>query len=80
MDRPHASRPALLFLVTLDGPDAAHLVPARVEAVPLTLDYCYTPLACGEDREWMREQLATACAEFGTTVADRAGRLTVDWR
>ncbi|MFE6758025.1 archease [Streptomyces sp. NPDC057684] len=70
----------LLFLVILDGPDAAHLVPVRVEAVPLTLDYCHTRLASGEDREWIRERLTTACAEFGTTVADRTGRLTVDWR
>jgi poly-gamma-glutamate synthesis protein (capsule biosynthesis protein) len=70
----------LLFLVTLDGPDAAHLVPARVEAMPLALDYCHTRLARGEDREWIRERLTTACAEFGTAVADRTGRLTVDWR
>ncbi|WP_327246685.1 CapA family protein [Streptomyces sp. NBC_01320] len=70
----------LLFLVTLDGPDAAHLVPAQVEAVPLALDYCHTRLAIGEDREWIRERLTTACAEFGTAVADRTGRLTVDWR
>ncbi|MGW3655369.1 CapA family protein [Streptomyces sp. NPDC005151] len=70
----------LLFLVTLDGPDAAHLVPAQVEAVPLALDYCHTRLALGEDREWIRERFTTACAEFGTTVADRTGRLTVDWR
>ncbi|MCX4535441.1 CapA family protein [Streptomyces sp. NBC_01669] len=70
----------LLFLVTLDGPDAAHMVPAQVEAVPLALDYCHTRLAIGEDREWIRERLTTACAEFGTAVADRTGRLTVDWR
>ncbi|MFJ9680479.1 CapA family protein [Streptomyces sp. NPDC101194] len=70
----------LLFLVTLDGPDAVHLVPARVEAVPLALDYCRTRLARGEDREWIRERLTTASAEFGTAVADRTGRLTVDWR
>ncbi|WP_406405967.1 CapA family protein [Streptomyces sp. NBC_01643] len=70
----------LLFLVTLDGPDAAHLVPARVEAMPLALDYCHTRLARGEDREWIRERLTSACAEFGTAVADRTGRLTVDWR
>ncbi|MEV6162400.1 CapA family protein [Streptomyces sp. NPDC052052] len=70
----------LLFLVTLDGPDAAHLVPARVEALPLALDFCHTRLADGAAREWIRERLTTACAEFGTTVADRKGRLTVDWR
>ncbi|WP_328889297.1 CapA family protein [Streptomyces sp. NBC_00316] len=70
----------LLFLVTLDGPDAAHLVPARVEAVPLALDFCHTRLAGGEDLEWIRERFTTACAEFGTAVADRTGRLTVDWR
>ncbi|MFF2327202.1 MULTISPECIES: CapA family protein [unclassified Streptomyces] len=70
----------LLFLVTLDGPDAAHLVPARVEVVPLALDYCHTRLARGAEREWIRERLTTACAEFGTAVADRNGRLTIDWR
>ncbi|MFE7357955.1 CapA family protein [Streptomyces sp. NPDC057543] len=70
----------LLFLVTLDGPDAAHLVPARVRAVPLTLDYCHTRLARDEEREWIRDRLTTACAEFGTAVVDRTGWLTVDWR
>jgi poly-gamma-glutamate synthesis protein (capsule biosynthesis protein) len=34
-----------LWLVDLDAAG-----PRRVEAVPLKLDYCYTRLACGEDR------------------------------
>jgi poly-gamma-glutamate synthesis protein (capsule biosynthesis protein) len=70
----------LLFLVTADGPDPAHLAPARLEAVPLFLDYCHTRLAQGEDWEWIRDRFTTACAELGTDVGERAGRLTVDWR
>ncbi|MFF1505362.1 CapA family protein [Streptomyces sp. NPDC058316] len=70
----------LLFLVTLDGPDAVHLVPARVRVVPLTLDYCHIRLARGEEREWIRDRLTTACAEFGTAVTGRTGWLTVDRR
>ncbi|MEU8515726.1 CapA family protein [Kitasatospora sp. NPDC048722] len=69
----------LLFLVTLDGPDRAHLAPVRLEAVPLFLDFCHTRLACGEEREWIRERFTSACAELGTGVGRRAGRLTVDW-
>ncbi|MBV6696755.1 CapA family protein [Kitasatospora aureofaciens] len=69
----------LLFLVTLDGPDPAHPVPVRLEAVPLRLDFCHTRLARGEEREWIRDRFTSACAEFGTDVGERAGRLTVDW-
>lgn len=70
----------LLFLVTLDGPDPASLAPVRLEAVPLFLDFCHTRLAHGEEREWIRERFTAACAELGTEVGERAGRLTVDWR
>ncbi|MCG6494077.1 CapA family protein [Kitasatospora sp. A2-31] len=69
----------LLFLVTLDGPDPAHLAPVGVEAVPLFLDFCHTRLARGGEREWIRERFTAACAEFGTEVGERAGRLAVDW-
>ncbi|MBO1413555.1 CapA family protein [Streptomyces sp. FH025] len=70
----------LLFLVTLDGPDRAHLAPVRLDAVPLFLDFCHTRLARGEEWEWIRERFTTACAELGTDVDERAGRLTVEWR
>jgi poly-gamma-glutamate synthesis protein (capsule biosynthesis protein) len=69
----------LLFLVTLDGPDRAPLAPVRLEALPLFLDFCHTRLARGEEWEWIRERFTTACAEFGTDVGERAGRLTIDW-
>ncbi|MGK4578917.1 CapA family protein [Kitasatospora sp. HPMI-4] len=70
----------LLFLVTLDGPDPAHLAPVALEALPLFLDYCYTRVARGGELEWIRERFTGACAEFGTAVGERGGRLTVDWR
>ncbi|MQS16828.1 CapA family protein [Streptomyces kaniharaensis] len=70
----------LLFLVTLGGPDPAHPVPVRLEALPLFLDFCRTRLARGREREWIRARFTTACAELGTDVGQRDGRLTVDWR
>ncbi|MFD5462175.1 CapA family protein [Kitasatospora sp. NPDC127059] len=70
----------LLFLVTFDGFDPAHLAPVRLEALPLFLDFCHTRLARGEEWEWIRGRFTAACAEFGTDVGERAGRLTVDWR
>ncbi|BFV55384.1 CapA family protein [Kitasatospora sp. CMC57] len=70
----------LLFLVTFDGPELARLAPVRLEAVPLALDFCHTRFAHGEEWEWIRERFTTACAELGTAVGERAGRLTVDWR
>ncbi|MGC0316699.1 CapA family protein [Kitasatospora acidiphila] len=71
---------SLLFLVTLGGPDPARPAPVRLEALPLFLDYCHTRPARGEEWVWIRERFTTACAEFGTPVGERAGRLTVDWR
>ncbi|MCC9306274.1 CapA family protein [Kitasatospora sp. RB6PN24] len=70
----------LLFLVTLDGPDPGHPTPVHLEALPLVLDYCHTRPARDEEWVWIRERFTTACAEFGTPVGERAGRLTVDWR
>ncbi|MFI8454641.1 CapA family protein [Kitasatospora sp. NPDC085464] len=69
----------LLFLVTLDGPDRAHLAPVRLEALPLALEFCRTRPARGAEWEWIRRRFTTACAEFGTEVGERDGRLTVDW-
>ena len=66
---------ALLFFATLDEQG-----PRRVEAVPLKLEYCHTRLADGEDADWIRRRLRTACAALGTDVAEEDGRLVVNWR
>ena len=65
----------LLFLVTLDQSG-----PSRLEAIPLKLEYCYTRPAEGDDARWVRDRFRTACAEFGTDVAESRGRLVVTWR
>jgi poly-gamma-glutamate capsule biosynthesis protein CapA/YwtB (metallophosphatase superfamily) len=65
----------LLFLVTLDERG-----PSRLEAVPLRLDFCHTRLAEGDDAAWIGRRFRQACAEFGTEVEERAGRLVVSWR
>jgi poly-gamma-glutamate capsule biosynthesis protein CapA/YwtB (metallophosphatase superfamily) len=65
----------VLWLVDLEGDG-----PARLEAVPLRLDFCETRLATGDDARWIRERLREACGEFGTMVDERDGRLAVDWR
>jgi poly-gamma-glutamate synthesis protein (capsule biosynthesis protein) len=65
----------LLFLVTLDERG-----PVRLEAVPLRLDFCHTRLAEGDDWTWIARRFRQACAEFGTDVAEEAGRLVVGWR
>jgi poly-gamma-glutamate capsule biosynthesis protein CapA/YwtB (metallophosphatase superfamily) len=65
----------VLWLVDLDRDG-----PARLEAVPLRLAFCETRLATGDDARWIRERFREACAAFGTAVADRDGRLVVEWR
>jgi poly-gamma-glutamate synthesis protein (capsule biosynthesis protein) len=65
----------LLFLVTLDERG-----PHRVEAVPLKLDYCYTRLATRDEAAWIAYRFRSACAAFGTEVADQDGRLVIDYR
>jgi poly-gamma-glutamate synthesis protein (capsule biosynthesis protein) len=64
----------LLFLVTFAAGRAV-----RVEAVPLKLDYCRTRLAEGEDAAWIRDRFRSACAALGTRVAEKEGRLVVEW-
>ena len=64
----------LLWLVTLD-----ECGPRRLEAVPLTLEYCYTRLAVGDDARWVRRRLRAACSELGTDVVDDEDRLVFDW-
>jgi poly-gamma-glutamate capsule biosynthesis protein CapA/YwtB (metallophosphatase superfamily) len=51
--------------------------PVRLEALPLRLEFCYTRVATGDDAAWIRDRLRAACAEFGTTVDERDGRLVV---
>lgn len=65
----------LLFLVTLDRSG-----PIRLEAIPLTLEFCHTRVARGAEREWVRRRFTQACAELGTAVAEKDGRLVVEWR
>jgi poly-gamma-glutamate capsule biosynthesis protein CapA/YwtB (metallophosphatase superfamily) len=64
----------LLFLLTLDAHGPLHL-----EALPLELDFCRTRLAHDEAAAWIRRRFADACGRLGTTVAEREGRLIVDW-
>jgi poly-gamma-glutamate capsule biosynthesis protein CapA/YwtB (metallophosphatase superfamily) len=65
----------LLWLVDLDRQG-----PARVEAVPLHLDYCVTRLATGDNARWIRDGFRAACEAFGTAVDEHDGRLVVEWR
>ena len=65
----------LLFLVTLARR------PVRLEAIPLALDYSHTRLAkpAGQGAAWVGHRFGWLCAEFGTGVAHRDGRLVIDW-
>jgi poly-gamma-glutamate capsule biosynthesis protein CapA/YwtB (metallophosphatase superfamily) len=65
----------LLFLVDLDRDG-----PARLEAVPLKLDFCHTRLAQGEDAAWIRRRFRDACRALGTEVVAEQGRLVAYWR
>ena len=63
----------LLFLVELaDGRAPA------LEAVPLKLDFCHTTLARGDEADWIRRRFTAACAELGTPVVERDGRLVAE--
>jgi poly-gamma-glutamate capsule biosynthesis protein CapA/YwtB (metallophosphatase superfamily) len=64
----------LLFMVTFD--DAG---PRRLEAVPLKLEFCFTRLAHDEEFRWIADRFHRACLAMGTHVAERAGRLVVEW-
>jgi poly-gamma-glutamate capsule biosynthesis protein CapA/YwtB (metallophosphatase superfamily) len=65
----------LLFLVDLDRQG-----PARLEAVPLKLEFCHTRLADGEDAAWIGRRFRAACRALGTEVVTERGRLVVSWR
>jgi poly-gamma-glutamate capsule biosynthesis protein CapA/YwtB (metallophosphatase superfamily) len=62
----------LLWLVDFDRDGVA-----RVEAVPLDLDSCFTRPAVGDHARWIASRFESSCAEFGTTVAEVGGRLVV---
>ena len=64
----------VLWLVSFDG-----LVPTRVEAVPLALEYCHTRLADRDEAAWITNRFRRACAALGTDVDEHAGRLIVEW-
>lgn len=64
----------LLFVVDIDVGG-----PRRLEAIPLKLEYCFTRLAAGDDAAWIRRRFRDRCAELGTDVAERDGRLVVEW-
>lgn len=62
----------LLFLVTIGKHG-----PQQITGVPLKLRYARTEVAEGKDRAWSAARFTRACAELGTTVTDRDGRLEV---
>jgi poly-gamma-glutamate capsule biosynthesis protein CapA/YwtB (metallophosphatase superfamily) len=41
---------------------------AELELVGLTLDFCHTRLATGDDAQWIATRLKSACGELGTRV------------
>jgi poly-gamma-glutamate capsule biosynthesis protein CapA/YwtB (metallophosphatase superfamily) len=51
--------------------------PVRVEALPLTLEYCHTRRAHGAEREWIRKRLTSACTRMGTQVIDDGTHLVI---
>jgi poly-gamma-glutamate synthesis protein (capsule biosynthesis protein) len=75
----YATDPALrndlgvLFFVTLDEAGLR-----RIEAVPLSLAYCHTRLASGENAAWVRRRFHEACEKLGTEVTEDGGRLVID--
>ena len=62
----------LLWLVTIDD----HR-PRRLEALPLTLDYCHTRLATGDDATWVVRRFRELCARLGTEARHEEGRCVV---
>jgi poly-gamma-glutamate capsule biosynthesis protein CapA/YwtB (metallophosphatase superfamily) len=65
----------LIWLITLDADG-----PIRLEAAPLSLDFCFTRLADGEDAAWIRKRFRDSCAAMGTDVTEESGRLVVTFR
>lgn len=63
----------ILFLVHMEAAG-----PAKIEGVPLKLEYCYTRLAEGDDFEWVQRRLLHACRELGTEVRAEGDRLIIE--
>ncbi len=74
VDRDMRNDLGLLWLVDIDEHG-----PRRLEGVPLALDFCHTRLAEGEEAAWVRRRFRQACAELGTEVEERDGRVVVTW-
>ncbi len=70
LDRTARNDLSLLFLVTLGAGEVE-----RIDALPLKLRYAYTQLASSDERTWIRERWARACAAFGIEVGEEDGRL-----
>jgi poly-gamma-glutamate synthesis protein (capsule biosynthesis protein) len=62
----------LMWLVTL-----TRRGPARMEAVPLRLDYCHTRPADPREADWILRELRRRCAPFGTEVRSEGERFVV---
>jgi hypothetical protein len=64
----------LLFIVTFaDGS------PTQVEAIPITLECCYTRLAAPDERDWIVRRFREACAALGTRTIVHDDRIVVEW-
>jgi poly-gamma-glutamate synthesis protein (capsule biosynthesis protein) len=63
----------LVFLVDLKTTG-----PARIEAIPLALDFCHTRLARDEETQWISRRFVSACGELGTGVRIIDGRLVIE--
>jgi poly-gamma-glutamate synthesis protein (capsule biosynthesis protein) len=61
VDRKMRNDLGLLWLVTLDATG-----PQRIETVPLTLDYCYTRIATGDDAAWIARRFEELCERLAT--------------
>jgi poly-gamma-glutamate capsule biosynthesis protein CapA/YwtB (metallophosphatase superfamily) len=60
VDRTLRNDLGLLWLVDLDADG-----PRSIEALPLTLEYCYTRAATGADAEWIAKRLRDLCTRLG---------------
>jgi poly-gamma-glutamate synthesis protein (capsule biosynthesis protein) len=66
----------LLFLATFDNGGRL----ARLEGIPLALDYCSTRLAAPEEAHWITDRFRRACTALGTEVEHSGGRLVIEWQ
>jgi len=64
----------LLFTVELGSTG-----PIRLEALPLSLDFCHTRLAGPAEAAWIARRFISACAELGTEAKMAGNRLVIEW-